>query len=228
MGDLRSPISSREMNAFERIYERYSHATMVSREAYIANLHLAAQVLGNDALSDGAIVECGTWRGGMAAGLIEIGGGERDYWFFDSFKGLPPPGAEDGDEAREWAANKSGERYFNNCAASVQEFVSTLSTVRISEKRIHTMEGWFSDTLPKAKRVGKIAVLRLDADWFASTMLCLNAFWDEVDTGGLVLIDDYYDWVGCRRAVHAFLAQRLESAPIRQSAFGGVCYLLKP
>ena len=37
-----------------------------------------------------AIVECGCWKGGMSAALIEIGGFQRDYYFFDSFEGLPP------------------------------------------------------------------------------------------------------------------------------------------
>jgi O-methyltransferase len=53
-----------------------------------------------------------------------------------------------------------------------------------------------------------IAVLRLDGDWHESTMICLEKFWDHVLPGDIVLIDDYYVWEGCAKAVHSSLAKR--------------------
>ena len=58
-------------------------------------------------------------------------------------------------------------------------------------------------------------------------MQCLDALWDRVMPGGLVLIDDYYAWEGCTKAVHAFLAKRQAREPIRQSRSGKVCFIVK-
>ena len=72
-----------------------------------------------------------------------------------------------------------------------------------------------------------IAVLRLDADWYASTMICLQKFWDHILPNGIVLIDDYYYWDGCALAVHDFLSQRKIANRIRQGPVGGVAYIQK-
>ena len=61
----------------------------IARNAYIENLALISRALENSALKDGAFIECGTWKGGMSAGMIEVGGPDRNYFFFDSFEGLP-------------------------------------------------------------------------------------------------------------------------------------------
>ena len=74
---------------------------------------------------------------------------------------------------------------------------------------------------------GPVAVLRLDGDWYKSTMQCLDTFWDRVMPGGLVLIDDYYAWEGCTKAVHAFLAKRKAREAIRQSRLGKVAYIVR-
>jgi O-methyltransferase len=208
------------------IYRRFRPYTMIPREAYLTNLYLAARCLAAPALAHGCIIECGTWRGGMAAGLATIGGPARDYHFFDSFAGLPPPTAEDGAYAQEAAAARDGRLLHNNNTAALSEFMAALTQVALPPERLHVHAGLFAETFP-AVAVPPVAVLRLDADWYSSTMLALEKFWDRLLPGALVLIDDYYAWQGCTRAVHAFLARRDAVEPIRQSRFGKVAYLLK-
>ena len=53
---------------------------------YIANLVLSGRAAG----VPGAIVECGTWKGGMIAGIASLLGASREYYLYDSFEGLPP------------------------------------------------------------------------------------------------------------------------------------------
>src|SRR5271154_5691585 len=74
---------------YEAIYRRFRQRTMIGRDAYLANLYLADRCLSHAAAGGGCVVECGTWRGGMAAGLATLGGPARDYYFFDTFAGLP-------------------------------------------------------------------------------------------------------------------------------------------
>jgi O-methyltransferase len=208
------------------VWHRFRPFTMVPKKAYLANLALAADCLAQPAMRNGAVVECGTWRGGMAAGLATIGGPARDYHFFDSFAGLPPATEEDGAAAQEAQRTKSGALWHGNNTASLDEFMAVIARTPVPPQRIHVHKGLFADTLPRAA-TGPVAVLRLDGDWYQSTMQCLDALWDRVMPGGLVLIDDYYAWEGCAKAVHAFLAKRMARETIRQSRRGKVCYLVR-
>ena len=56
--------------------------------------------------------------------------------------------------------------------------------------------------------VGDIAILRLDADWYASTKICLAYLFDRVVPGGFVIVDDYGTYAGCQRAVDEFIGAR--------------------
>jgi hypothetical protein len=211
---------------YAAIHRRFRAATMIPRSAYVANLYLADRCLAQPALAQGCVIECGTWRGGMAAGLATIGGPGRDYHFFDSYAGLPPATAEDGAYAVSAQAARDGRLYFDNNTASLEEFTATLGPVGLPPQRLHIHKGFFAESL-NGVAVPAIALLRLDADWYESTLLCLEAFWDRLMPGALVLIDDYYAWEGCTKAVHVFLARRGAAEPIRQSRFGKVAYLRK-
>ena len=80
--------------------------------------------------------------------------------------------------------------------------------IRYPEKKVHFHQGWFEETLPKdAPGIGKIALLRLDGDWYSSTKVCLDHLYSHVSKFGVVVIDDYGHWEGCRKAVDEFLAK---------------------
>jgi O-methyltransferase len=209
-----------------RLFSKYHSRTMISRRVYAENLALIAMSLRNPSLDKGCIIECGTWRGGMSAGMIEIGGLNRDYLFFDSFEGLPPAGERDGQRAKEYQHDKTSPTYYDNCTASLTEFKKTISLTGVSPKKIGIHKGFFEVTLPKLN-CPPIAVLRLDADWYESTMICLEEFWDHILPGGLVLIDDYYVWEGCSRAIHSFLARRDVKESVKQGPIGRVAFIIK-
>lgn len=98
--------------------------------------------------------------------------------------------------------------------------------MRLSEATKFTIwKGWFNDTLPLASFDCGISVLRMDADWYDSTMEILNCLFHQVNTGGLIIIDDYYTWDGCSRAVHDFLARNKRAEKI--SSVQGVCFIIK-
>ncbi len=190
---------------------------MLPKSWYIGNLHLSARVK-NIA---GAIVECGTWRGGMIAGIADVLGPDRKYYLFDSFEGLPPAREIDGEAAMAWSKDVNGPYYFNNCRASEDEARQTMGLSRA--RQFATVKGWFENTLPTAK-VGLIALLRLDADWYDSTKQILDNFAQMVVPGGLILVDDYYVFDGCTRAVNEYAAAR--NWKLRQYWRGEVCYVI--
>jgi O-methyltransferase len=194
-------------------------ADHVLPRAYAENLALMSIVLRNKALLGGAIVECGTWRGGMAAGMVEVGGPDRVYHFFDSFEGLPPAGPLDGERAR-------APIPFDNCRASLEEFQTTIFRTRCAAESIRIHAGYFDKTLPVFV-CPPLAILRLDCDWYESTMICLETFWNYVLPGGLILLDDYFAWEGCSKTVHAFLAKRNAADRLAHGPLGRVTYILK-
>jgi hypothetical protein len=67
--------------------------------------------------------------------------------------------------------------------------------------------GWFEETIPVAvESVERIALLRIDGDWYESTRVCLAHLYPLVSSGGIVVVDDYGRWKGCRTAVDEFLS----------------------
>ncbi len=162
----------------------------------------------------GAFVECGAWKGGAAAVIASAArAGSRTTWIFDSFEGLPEPGAADGPDAPRWTGK---------CAARIEEAERLLfDTLGLDRARVVLRKGWFRDTLPAARaEIGPIAVLRLDGDWYDSTRECLENLYDGVSPGGFVILDDYGYWEGFRRAVDEFLSARrlaVEIVPVDRS-----------
>ena len=57
-------------------------------------------------------------------------------------------------------------------------------------------------------------------------MTCLEALFPLVTQGGLVIIDDYYTWDGCAKAVHDYLSSIKSACRIRQF-MNDVAYITK-
>ncbi len=203
----------------ERVYSRYKDYTMIGRQEYISNLGLALSVLSHE----GAIVECGTWKGGMIAGIADVLGSKRDYYLFDSFAGLPPAKEIDGVGAIQWQMDVTSDRYFNNCTAKLSDAQRAMSLS--CANTIHIVEGWFEDSLPISLPSQNIALLRLDCDWYDSTMTCLEYLFPKVIVNGIIVLDDYYTWDGCSKALHDYLSKYSRLERIMQH--NQICYLVK-
>jgi O-methyltransferase len=206
---------ARRTFVYRRLYNKYKAYTMIRPNAYINNLAIVNEYRH----VPGCVIECGTWRGGMIAGIAEVLGPDRQYFLFDSYQGLPPARTIDGQAAVAWQENKTGEFYHDNCKAEEE---SARDAMSLSEaKHVTVVKGWFNETLPSMALPSKIAVLRLDSDWFESTLTCLEALYPQMSEQGVVVLDDYYTWDGCSRAVHHYLAKHGYAARIGQTH--GIC-----
>jgi O-methyltransferase len=203
---------------YRSIARKYRQWSMIPRSGYVANLRVAAQV--KDV--PGAVVECGTWRGGMIAGIADVLGSDRRYYLFDSFEGLPQAREIDGPAALAWQANKSGPNYYNNCTASEDEAREAMSHSLAKDYRI--IKGWFNSTLPAMDPNERIALLRMDADWYDSTKCILDYLGQFIVPGGIVIEDDYDVWQGARKAVDEYAAAHNWSI---QRSRDGVCFIRK-
>jgi hypothetical protein len=159
----------------------------------------------------------------MSAGIASVLGPQRTYYLLDSFEGLPPAQPIDGASALAWQNSPNQPDYYDNCSAG--EDYARRAMIAAGAQAFHLVKGWFNDTIPGFRPPEPIAILRLDGDWYESTMVCLTHLYDRVAPGGVIILDDYYSWDGCSKATHDFLSQ--SSAVERIRAQGSVCYLIK-
>ena len=70
--------------------------------------------------------------------------------------------------------------------------------------RMHFVKGDVLETVPQ-EAPERIALLRLDTDWYESTRHELDHLYARLSPGGILIIDDYGHWRGARRAVDEFI-----------------------
>jgi O-methyltransferase len=212
---------------YQKIYTRLKPFTMLPRRGYINNLSLCDEYR----TLRGSVVEAGTWKGGMIAGIAQLLGNSRAYYLYDSFQGLPkatehdalPDGYsaiswQEDLEKPEWKGRTRGNLAVDMSFAEEAMRLSGVGNYKITP-------GWFRDTLPNYDG-GPIAILRMDGDFYESLMDTLNNLYAKVVRGGIIIIDDYYYWHGARRAVHDFLSEHKLVDTIHQHK-DGYPYILK-
>ena len=201
-----------------RLHDRLADLTLVPRAQFVDNLVVARRARS----VPGDLVECGTWRGGMSAALAWALP-NRHSVLLDSFEGLPDAKEIDGPAAVHWSTVL---RDHDNCTA--EERCAHDAMARVGQTDYELVPGWFEDTVPVyARRQRPISVLRLDGDWYDSTMVCLRHLFPLVQTNGIVIIDDYFDWDGCSRAVHDYLADLGSADRLRTSRADEFAYIVK-
>lgn len=163
---------------------------------------------------EGSLVECGVWKGGsiglMALAHQRVGTARRELHLFDSFEGLPEPDSKvDGTKAISYSGQHAGGKLetIGKCVGPIEDSRELLfRRIGYPESKAKFHQGWFEETVPRVSAtLGPIALLRLDGDWYSSTKICLDHLYERVVPNGVVVIDDYGHWEGCRKAVDEFL-----------------------
>jgi O-methyltransferase len=204
------------MNAITRRWEHFQEKrltnlilpdTLVGPER-VHNLYVLAKRI-EEEIIPGDVIECGVCNGGTAALLARFATRSklnRTVWLLDSFEGMPLTTSEDGEAAKAHIGKEVG---------NIERVKRALRRVGADMNRVRIVPGWFQDTFPSVS-ASQIALLNIDADWYESVRLCLEAFYDRVATGGFVSFDDYGHWPGCRKAVDEFFQARKLPYKLRQ------------
>lgn len=180
-----------------------------------------------------AIVECGVWRGGASFAMAlaqryAVGRIVCPVHMLDSFQGLPPVTQRDGPAAAAWQREQDANAPDAFLRTPEQAVRKAAVSFGFGSDEVQIHPGWFAETaLPLARRLeseGGISLLRLDGDWYDSTMQCLEAFGPLLRDGAVVIVDDYFAWDGCARAVHDWLSRhdlpwRVRSIPSESGAW---------
>jgi O-methyltransferase len=162
----------------------------------------------------GDFAECGVWRGGSVLAMIltlqELGVSDRDVHLFDTFEGmtaptdadtspLDPPAAETWKEAEE-SGEKAWSFMFGDQVFNEDDVRETVLGTGYPAERVHFVKGPVEETLP-AQAPERLALLRLDTDWYESTKAEMDHLYPRLSPGGVLIVDDYGHWEGARRAV---------------------------
>ena len=164
----------------------------------------------------GDFVECGVWRGGsvlaMARTLLTLGVSDRHLYLFDTFTSMPRPGTQDVD-IHGVSAARYHEIYANSTTVDpayeylpLDQVRAILETSGYPPDHFHCIEGLVEDTIPSAAPE-KVALVRLDTDYYESTRHELQHLYPRVPTGGVPIVDDYGHWAGSRQATDEYVAQ---------------------
>lgn len=168
----------------------------------------------------GAFVECGVWRGGSVLAMIlklqQLGVRDRDIYLYDTFEGMTAPttadiSAYEPSALATWRTataqgRRAWDRLFSPAVFNESDVRRLLHESGYPEARLHFVKGPVERTLP-ATIPGDLALLRLDTDWYESTLHELEHLYPRLKKGGVLIIDDYGHWDGCRRAVDEYFSR---------------------
>jgi O-methyltransferase len=196
---------------FVETYIKVQPYTMTSPERIFSLCEAVKYIQQNNI--EGDFVECGVWKGGsmmaVAETLLQGGNSSRDLYLFDTFEGMSPPTENDVDIAgikAESLLDRSSKEMAESvwCRATLDIVKQALAKTGYPNERIHFIKGMVEQTIPSYVP-DKIALLRLDTDWYESTKHEMEYLFPRLVKGGVLIIDDYGHWQGARKAVDEYL-----------------------
>jgi hypothetical protein len=196
-------------------YVLENRLTMASFERVVSTALAVRYVIQNQI--EGDFVECGVWRGGnsiIAAKLVKLHESKKKIWLYDTFTGMTEPNGQETDMYGANALHKfktlpkdSTESQFW-CISSIEEVKNAFSSLDLLSDNVHFVQGDVSKTLEdEPKLPKKISVLRLDTDWYESTLKELEILYPRLEKNGILIIDDYGHWSGSRAAVEEYFSK---------------------
>ena len=163
---------------------------------------------------EGAIVEAGCARGGAAIAMASVKSPKRAMAVYDVFGMIPPPTEKDGPDVHERyaaiiagaAEGVDGTSYYGYEADLYTQVCRSFAKhgINLADNNIRLIQGLFDDTLHPD---GSISCAHIDCDWYESVTTCLNRIVPRLSRGGVLVIDDYYSWSGCKQAVDDYFSQ---------------------
>ncbi len=205
-----------ELTNFEKnLMNKIKNLSMTSIERQFSLIKSVQYIITNNIHGD--IVECGVWKGGnmvIVAEILKKYKVFRKLWLYDTYEGMTKPSKFDlskrsGRALHKFSETKIGQNSSNWCLASIEEVKKNLNKTRYPKKLINYVKGPVEKTLNE-RIPKKISLLRLDTDWYSSTKEELRFLYPRLVKNGVIIIDDYGHWEGCRKACDEYFKdQRL-------------------
>jgi hypothetical protein len=187
--------------------------TYLSEDA-LRDLHEEVRRLEREEIP-GVLIEAGCALGGSAIVMAAAKADTRPMFVYDVFGMIPPPSLKDGEDVHaRYEVIRSGKSagiggatyygYEDDLERTVTRNFRRLG-FPVESNNVHLVKGLFQDTLDVKEEV---ALTHIDADWYESVMTCLSEITPHVSPGGVLIIDDYEHWSGCRTAVDEYFSDK--------------------
>lgn len=173
----------------------------------------------------GLFLEAGCALGGSSILIASIKKDERPLFIYDVFGIIPPPTEDDTqdvhDRYRTIIEGKSkgigGDKYYGYEENLYEIVLSNLRRFSIDCDRqsVSLIKGLVQDTLNINQPV---AFAHVDVDWYEPVMTCLEKIFPYLVSGGSIILDDYHDWGGCRKATDEYLRRVVGQFSLDDSA----------
>lgn len=160
----------------------------------------------------GRFVEAGCALGGSAILIASLKRPDRPLAIYDVFGMIPAPSEADTPDVHERyrtivegrSAGLGGDKYYGYETDLLNIVKRNFMRFDIdpTQQNVEFIQGLVQDTV---RGDDPVALAHLDLDWYDPVTFCLEQLWARLSIGGSIIVDDYHDWGGCRRAVDRFL-----------------------
>ncbi len=162
-----------------------------------------------------------------AVTLMRLGVSDRDLYLFDTFGGMPKPTAEDVDSPydgydlhKRWRRSRRRDDSNKWNYVTPESVRARIESTGYPPERIHLVQGLVEETIPEAAPE-RIALLRLDTDWYESTRHEMEHLYPRLSESGVLIIDDYGHYEGAKRAVDEYLDEEDEALLLQRIDYTG-------
>ena len=161
---------------------------------------------------EGAFLEAGCALGGSTVLIGKCKDKNVPLYVYDVFGLIPAPTKQDTQDVHERyntivsgkSAGIDGDTYYGYQKNLYETVVSNLEFFGLDCQRdsITLIKGLLQETMEVKQ---PIAFAHIDVDWYEPVKFCMETICPKLVLGGCVILDDYYDWGGCRKAVDEYL-----------------------
>ncbi|MGE4250909.1 MAG: TylF/MycF/NovP-related O-methyltransferase [Parvibaculaceae bacterium] len=206
-----SALSSVDVETRELLARIRSSKLTYLSDAKLASLANTCSAI-EDAELPGTFIEAGCALGGSAILIASLKRSERPFLVYDVFGMIPAPTQDDTkdvhDRYRIIVEGKStgidGDTYYgyqDNLYDVVQANLRRFG-IEPKEESVSLIKGLVQDTM----RIDQpVAFAHVDVDWYEPVLTCLRRVFPRLVEGGSIILDDYHDWGGCRKAADEYL-----------------------
>ncbi|MEK9614261.1 MAG: TylF/MycF/NovP-related O-methyltransferase [Flavobacteriaceae bacterium] len=176
----------------------------------------------------GLFIEAGCALGGSSILISKLKNTHSKFKIYDVFEMIPPPSDNDTqdvhDRFKEIKEGKSkgigGELYYGYQDHLLETVKKNLADfdIHMDRENIDLIKGLVQNTLHINEPV---VFAHIDVDWYDPVTSCLEQIWPNLIPGGSILLDDYNDWGGCKKATDQYF-KGLEDQFLMDDRFGSL------
>lgn len=181
---------------------------------YLSISKLAAMAYYTARLEDnsdsGLILEAGCALGGSSILMASVKNEDREMRVYDVFGLIPPPTEQDTPDVharyKVIKEGKSkgigGDEYYGYQDSLESVVLDNFKAFGVAERNVLLVKGLVQDTLHVEQPV---VMAHIDVDWYEPVKTCLERIFPFLVPGGIIILDDYFDWGGCQKATDEYL-----------------------